>query len=70
MVCATGTTPGTAHDHQDMSKQKEMTFAPDSSRGYNEDSTDAYAAKMIASEQGRINISNVLNTRDFHSVRG
>jgi hypothetical protein len=53
-----------------MSKQKEMTFAPDSSRGYNEDSTHAYTAKMIASEQGGINISNMLDTRDFHSVRG
>jgi hypothetical protein len=45
-----------------------MSFTPDTSRGYDEDSSYTYAAKVVPSEQGCIDVSNLLDVRNLDGV--
>lgn len=47
-----------------------MAFTPDPSRGHNEDSGHTYSAKVVPSEQGCIDISNLLDVCDFDRICG
>lgn len=70
LVLPTRSRPDTAHDHQHMAKQRQMSFAPDSSSRHNQDARDPHAAQVISGQQGSGRERNILIASDGDRVCG
>lgn len=51
VILAAGAGPDTAHDHQNMPEQKQMAFAPDTGRGYDQNARHTNTAQVVTGQQ-------------------